>query len=97
MVKKTSLEFLPGPSAKLFTAVKIGSDDSLGWVQLTQGDDDICLVTNQGLAICFSEQDVRPMGLAAAGVNGIRLDEEDACIISMGLATRSADLLLIEF
>ncbi len=95
MVKKSNLEFLPGPSAKPFLAVKISEDDALGWVQLTQGEDDICMVTSQGMAISFSEADVRPMGLAATGVYGIRLDEEDARVVGMGLATRYKDVLLI--
>lgn len=95
MVKKSNLEFLPGPSAKTFLAVKISGDDALGWVLLTQGQDDICMVTNHGMAIRFSETDVRPMGLAAAGVYGIRLDEKDARVVGTGLATRHKDLLLI--
>jgi DNA gyrase subunit A len=95
MVKKTNLESLPGPSAKPFLAVKVSEGDALGWVQLTQGADDICMITNQGMAIRFSEADVRPMGFAAAGVYGIRLDEEGSRVVGMGLATRHKEVLLI--
>ncbi|MBI2454179.1 MAG: DNA gyrase subunit A [Parcubacteria group bacterium] len=50
--------------------------DELGWVKLTSGKDEIILVTKNGQAIRFSENDVRDMGRAAAGVNAIRLKGE---------------------
>ena len=41
---------------------------------------DVLLVTSQGMAIRFKEDDVRPMGLVAAGVNGIKLDDNDELV-----------------
>jgi DNA gyrase subunit A len=94
MVKKTSLGTLPGPSAKPFQAIKVAPSDRLGWVSMTTGDDDLCLISEAGSAICFSESEVRPMGLAASGVVGMRLDEGDQ-IIGMVVVRPRSDVLLI--
>ena len=87
MVKKSLVSELPGPSAQTFTLVKVNDPktpgaggDSLGWVGLTDGRKQILLATAQGMSIRFSEEEVRPMGLAAAGVNGIKLGVGDEVI-----------------
>jgi DNA gyrase subunit A len=58
-------------------ALNLDADDQLGWVKLTPGGQDLILVSEQGQAIRFSEEDVRPMGRTAAGVNAMRLQEGD--------------------
>jgi DNA gyrase subunit A len=58
-------------------ALNLDEDDSLGWVKLTRGEQDLILVSEQGKGIRFSEEDVRPMGRTAAGVNAMRLDKWD--------------------
>ncbi len=58
-------------------ALNLDENDSLGWVKLTNGDQDLIIVSEQGRGIRFSEQDVRPMGRTAAGVNAIRLKSWD--------------------
>ena len=80
MVKKSALSELPGPSAQTFKLANVNEGDSLGWVVLTDGRREVLLATAQGMAIRFSEQEVRPMGLAAAGVNGIKLGVGDEVI-----------------
>jgi DNA gyrase subunit A len=80
MVKKSLVSELPGPSAQTFTLVKVNDGDGLGWAALTDGRKEILLSTAQGLAIRFAEEEVRPMGLAAAGVNGIKLGVGDEVI-----------------
>ena len=80
MVKKSALSELPGPSAQTFKLANVNEGDSLGWVVLTDGRKEVLLATAQGMAIRFSEQEVRPMGLAAAGVNGIKLGVGDEVI-----------------
>jgi DNA gyrase/topoisomerase IV subunit A len=76
MVKKSLVTELPGPSAQTFVLARVNEGDRLGWVGLTDGlKKDVLLVTSQGMAIRFKEDDVRPMGLVAAGVNGIKLDD----------------------
>jgi DNA gyrase subunit A len=95
MLKKSPISTLPGPSARPFSALKVTEGDRLGWVSLTQGDDEICLVSNHGSAIIFNEDDVRPMGLSAAGVLGIRMDEPSARVVAMDLTRRGSELMLL--
>ena len=95
MVKKTSLATLPGPSAKTFEAIRVGGGDELGWAELTSGNEDVLLVSNTRMAIRFSEKEVRPTGLSAAGVLGIRLDGTDVQVVGMGVIRPDQDLLLI--
>jgi len=61
-------------------AINLRSDDRLGWVTRTSGEDQVILTTAQGSAIRFSEKDVRSMGRTASGVAGIRLEDGDAVI-----------------
>ena len=58
-------------------AITLEEDDHLVNVIRTNGNDNIVLATAQGMAICFNENDVRPMGRDAAGVRGISLGEGD--------------------
>jgi len=74
MVKKSAISELPGPSAQTFVLARVNDGDALGWVALTDGKKDILLATSSGMAIRFKEDEVRAMGLIAAGVNGIKLD-----------------------
>lgn len=80
MVKKSALSELPGPSANPFTIVRVNEGDQLGWSMLTDGKSDILMMTQSGMAIRFSEDHVRPMGLVAAGVMGIKLQNGDQVI-----------------
>ena len=58
-------------------AITLEEGDQLINVIRTGGNDNIILATNQGMAICFNENDVRPMGRDAAGVRGIMLTGDD--------------------
>ena len=58
-------------------AITLEEDDELISVLKTTGDDRILIVSHNGQAICFSEQDVRPMGRDAAGVRGLKLKQGD--------------------
>jgi len=71
----------------------VDRSDQLRWARLTQGGQEIILVTQNGQAIRFSEEDVRPMGLAAAGVMAIKLTEGDQ-VVAMDLVQPRAQLLL---
>jgi DNA gyrase subunit A len=77
MVKKSLAEELPGPAAGTFTLAKANMGDSIRWVMLTDGTKDILLAVSSGFAVRFKESDVRPMGLVAAGVNGVKLGVGD--------------------
>jgi len=80
MIKKSAIEELPGPTAQTFTLARINDGDRLGWVLLSNGQDEILLATARGMSIRFSEEEVRPMGLVAAGVMGIKLKVGDEVI-----------------
>lgn len=80
MLKKSLVGELPGPSAQTFSLCKVNDGDSLGWVALTNGKRELLLVTALGFGIRFPEDDIRPMGLAAAGVNGIKLGIGDQVV-----------------
>jgi DNA gyrase subunit A len=75
------------------TAMGVDRGDELRWARLTQGGQEIILITQNGQAIRFSEEDVRPMGLAAAGVMAIKLAESDQ-IAAMDLVQPRAQLLV---
>jgi len=61
-------------------AITLVEDDELISVRETDGKQKILIATYNGIAICFHETDVRPMGRAAAGVRGIRLRKGDFCV-----------------
>jgi DNA gyrase subunit A len=94
MLKKSALSELPGPSASTFTLVRVNEGDRLGWVHLTDGKARILLATADGMAINFPESEVRPMGLVAAGVMGIKLQGRDELAGSLLLPKRG-DVLLV--
>jgi DNA gyrase subunit A len=94
MVKKSTISELPGPSAQTFRLVNVNDGDSLGWVVLTDGRKEVLLATAQGMAIRFSEQEIRPMGLAAAGVNGIKLGVGDEVVGCQVLPTAGEIFIL---
>lgn len=80
MLKKSLVTELPGPSSQTFVLARVNEGDRLGWVGLTDGKKEVLLVTAGGMAIRFKEDDVRPMGLVAAGVNGMKLDDKDEVV-----------------
>ncbi len=94
LIKKSRISELPGPSTQLFTLAKVNPGDALGWVVESDGRADFILATRNGMLIRFSEDDVRPMGLIAAGVNGIKLQNEDT-LVGASVFLPSAHLLLV--
>ncbi|KAF0111524.1 MAG: gyrA [Chloroflexi bacterium] len=77
MIKKSLVSELPGPSSDLFTLAKANENDELGWVLLTENETNYLIFTKSGMSIRFRGSDVRPMGLIAAGVNALKLSDED--------------------
>jgi DNA gyrase/topoisomerase IV subunit A len=94
MLKKSEISELPGPSAQLFTLVKVNQDDRLVSIRLSDGSMDIFLATQGGMAIRFSEEEVRAMGLVAAGVNGMKLSKDDR-VIGMELLPKKGEIYLL--
>jgi DNA gyrase subunit A len=75
-------------------AITLGEKDELRWVSLTSGKDDIILVTANGQALRFKEEDIRPMGRTARGVIGIRFKDGDT-LTSMAVVEKGASLLVV--
>jgi len=93
MVKKTSLQEYDTRLKGGIIAIKLHDRDSLEWVKVTDGKQDIIMATRQGMAIRFPEKQVRPMGRAAAGVRGIRLRPKDE-VVGMEVCRGGHDLLV---
>jgi DNA gyrase subunit A len=94
MVKKSTLSELPGVSANVFTLVKVNEGDRMGWLCMSDGEKDILLLTRNGMAIRFNEGDVRPMGLVAAGVMGMKLQADDQ-VIGMDLLPQQGEIFMV--
>ena len=76
-VKRLPLDAIKNIRKTGIRALSIAEDDELITVRLTDGKQNILIATHEGYAICFDENDVRPMGREAAGVRGIKLREGD--------------------
>ena len=83
VVKRVRLEDLPGVTTEPFTVINVAEDDALGWARVTTGAQEVLLATSSGMAIRFSEDSVRPMGLPASGVMGIKIDNETDGVVGM--------------
>lgn len=94
MVKRSLLSDLPGPSAQLFTLTRINTGDSLCSILVSKGGEDLVIVTRDGMGIRFTEEEVRPMGLVAAGVNGMKFRNQDE-VVGAGIASRRGEILLV--
>jgi len=92
VVKKTELAQYDNIRKGGLTAVALRENDELIGVRLTNGENDIMLVTRNGMSIRFKESDVRPMGRVSQGVKGITLDDDDYVI---GMATSMPDSTLL--
>ena len=95
MIKKSLVSELPGPSSQAFVLARVNEGDRLISVGLTDGKTkDILLATAQGMAIRFKEDDVRPMGLVAAGVNGMKLEDKDE-VVGVEILPSEGEVFLI--
>jgi DNA gyrase subunit A len=95
VVKKTKLgEYNTPLKADGIIAIKMRDGDELVAVRHVSEGDDVLLVSRNGQAIRFSEQDARPMGRATEGVRGMTLREEDE-VITAEIARDDADLLVV--
>ena len=93
MVKKTALPEYDSPRTGLI-AVNLKPGDELIDVRLTDGKDEVFLVSRKGQAIRFKESLVRPMGRSAAGVIGMRLSEDDR-VLTVGLASEGEEMISV--
>jgi len=93
MVKKTPLPEYDSPRTGL-AAINLKSDDQLIDVKLTNGKDDVFLVSRKGQTIRFKEGLARPMGRATAGVIGMRLADDDE-VIELCLSSEGEEMISV--
>jgi DNA gyrase subunit A len=95
VVKKTEfLEYNTPLKADGIIAIRLREDDELVGVRLSDGSNDVLMVSRGGQAIRFHETDVRAMGRPASGVQGMRLRGPDE-VIEVDIADPEADLLVV--
>jgi len=93
-IKKTNLMEYDNIRKGGLTGVVLRENDELIDVRLSDGSNDIILVTRNGMSIRFKETDVRPIGRVSQGVKGIELDDDDY-VIGMGTYIENATLLVV--
>ncbi len=94
IIKKTGLDQFENIRKSGLIAVSLHESDELISVKLTDGSKDLIVVTKKGMAIRFSEKDVRNMGRSAMGVKAITLNEGDV-VVAMEIVDDDKNLLVI--
>jgi DNA gyrase subunit A len=94
IVKKTELAAFSNPRPSGIIALGVEDGDIVIEATLTSGQDEILLATREGMAIRFSEEDVRSMGRGAYGVKGVELEEADQ-VVAMQVVTGKGTLLTV--
>ena len=94
IIKKTSLTEYNSARKTGLLSITLKEDDELIDVRLTDGEDNVVLVTKGGMSITFDEKDVRPMGRVSQGVIGIRLGKDDEVIGMESILSNSKSTLL---
>ncbi len=95
VVKRVALADLPGVSSESFVVIGVEPADALGRAALTTGGDQVLLVAAAGRAIRFKEEEVRPMGLSAGGVKGIKLSGAEDRVVALAVARARSDLFIV--
>lgn len=93
-IKKTALKDYDSSRKTGLLGITLKDNDELINVRLTDGEDNVVLVTKKGICITFDEKDVRPIGRVSQGVIGIRLDDKDEIIGMEPIITGSNATLL---
>lgn len=94
IIKKTSLSDYNSIRKGGLIAISLDDDDELIKVERTDGSNEIIVATNKGMAIRFSEQNVRPMGRVTRGVKAITLRDDDY-VIGMCIPSEGFELLAV--
>jgi DNA gyrase subunit A len=93
-IKKTELSEFANIRYNGIIAMGVDEGDELLAAEITDGSKKIFLATHDGMAICFDESDVRPMGRPAYGVRGITLDKDDY-VVSVSAVTDNVEMLSV--
>jgi DNA gyrase subunit A len=96
VVKKTKMQEYDSPLARNgLIAINLQPGDELVQVVQTSGEDDIFMVSRGGMTIRFSEDDVRAMGRATAGVRGMKLKNDEDAVVGCAVARDGAVMLFV--
>lgn len=93
-IKRVELSEFSSVRPSGLIAITLEEGDELGWARLTDGEDEIILVTEQGQALRYTEGSVRAMGRTASGVIGIGLKKGDH-VASMEVLEEGGELLVV--
>ncbi|AZS14906.1 DNA gyrase subunit A [Paenibacillus lutimineralis] len=94
-VKRTELKEYETKRSTAVAACKVANGDEIITVQVSRGNQDIVLLTKQGMAIRFAENEVNAMGRVSAGVKGIGLKEDDEIVRALWVQGDEGELLVI--
>lgn len=94
VVKKTNLYDYKNYRKGGIIGIQIDEEDRLIGAELTSGDDELFIVTKNGMSIRFHESDLRDQGRATRGVRGIKLKGENDAVTSIGVVDSEATLLV---
>ena len=94
-IKRSHLSEFSAVRSNGLIAIRLEEKDELNFVRESRGKGEIIMTTAEGKAIRFSEEDVRPMGRDAVGVNAIKLVNDGDYIVGMDMVEDGADLLII--
>lgn len=93
-IKKTAISQFDTNRKTGLIAINLKDGDELVAIKQTSGSDNVIIITKQGKCICFSEDDVRPMGRIAGGVRAIKLEGDDE-VVSMELVQPHEEVLVV--
>jgi DNA gyrase subunit A len=96
VVKKTEFLAYNTPiKADGIIAIKIRDDDELVAVRRTSGDDEILMISKEGLAVRFHEDETRPMGRDTTGVRGMNVTGKGNAVLAMDVARDEQEILVV--
>ncbi len=93
-IKKTAISQFDTNRKTGLIAITLKDGDELVGIKQTSGTDNVIIITRQGKCICFSEEDVRPMGRIAGGVRAIKLEKDDE-VVAMELVQPGEELMVV--
>lgn len=93
-IKKTAISQFDTNRKTGLIAITLKDGDELVDIRQTSGSDNVIIITKNGKCICFSENDVRPMGRIAGGVRAIKLEDDDE-VVSMELVQPHEELMVV--
>ncbi|MBP1551702.1 MAG: DNA gyrase subunit A, partial [Oscillospiraceae bacterium] len=94
IIKRTEVSAYNNVRKSGLICISLDEGDELIWTRLTKGDDELIVATKDGVAIRFSEQDVRLVSRSARGVKAIELREGDE-VVGMGVCSEGSEILTV--